>query len=276
MPEPPETGLIEYTTAEQLAGTYRDATARLRKLLAEVGEECDKLRTAFETSYHFDISLNFAGYQYYKPEPEDIEKIIGKMKLDAWKQIIEKLSIRRLMSSKRVEELDDALSGKQGIDAFPELTPEAIQQVAGGYLMSATEFLEEAIAEEYEFWKPDKRHAPYVRNSEWKIARKIIRPNVVECGYSQAYRCSHYRRSHVTALDNLFHMLDGRGPVKDHYGPLRGAIETTADGTGETDYFKFKCHKNGNLHLEFKRQDLLDLFNSIAGKKVLAHDKEVA
>src|SRR5690606_15500029 len=112
------------------------------------------------------------------------------------------------------------------------------------------------------------QHAPYRRNSEWKLNRKIIRPHVIryECYRTAYYRCTHYAASHVTALDNIFHMLDGKGPVKEYKGSLVSAIEASEDGTGETEYFRFRCCKNGNLHLEFKRADLLALFNRIAGK----------
>lgn len=48
--------------------------------------------------------------------------------------------------------------------------------------------------------------------------------------------------------------------------PLVDAIGTSGiKGVGETEYFKFKCYKNGNLHLEFKRSDLVDTLNQIAG-----------
>jgi len=39
----------------------------------------------------------------------------------------------------------------------------------------------------------------------------------------------------------------------------------TSNGTGETEYFKFKACKNGNLHLEFKRMDLVSKLNQLAG-----------
>lgn len=36
-------------------------------------------------------------------------------------------------------------------------------------------------------------------------------------------------------------------------------------GVGETEMFAFRCFRNGNLHLRFKRLDLLKRLNEIAG-----------
>ena|SRR5439155_23407886 len=44
---------------------------------------------------------------------------------------------------------------------------------------------------------------------------------------------------------------------------LIDAIEAAKDG--ETDYFRFKCFRNRNLHLEFKRLDLVAKLNAVAG-----------
>ena len=270
--------LIQYTSAEEMANVYRDATAKIRELAASLDNETGRIKEAFaaESSYDFGISL------HYRSSSESIDAILHQMKLSAWGAIIEKLNIRRLMSSKRIAELDHALGrgsrnyyGQEAPPDFPEITPENIIAVAQGYIMSATEFLEEAVVEEYEFWRPSRHRADYKRNSDWKLNRKIIRPWIVERNYGGGFRCNYSNGSHVTALDNIFRMLDGKGPVEEYKGPLSSAIETCPDGKGETEMFKFKCYGNGNLHLEFKRQDLLDLFNSIAGKSDrLGHDPD--
>lgn len=262
--------LIEYTTAEELANVYRESTAKIREAILTIGRESKALHTAFGEKYHYRFSLDIeqSGHRHHCTD-KDADQIIHRMKLEAWATIIERLNIRRLMSSKRVEELSEALRGGKGSDDFPEIHPETIRQVAEGYAMSATEFLEEAVREEYDFWRPSKRAAPYVRNSVWQLNPKIIRPWVVErTGWGTGWRCNYHNEKHVTALDSIFHMLDGQGPVKEYKGALASAIETSPTGQGETNYFRFKCFKNGNLHLEFKRKDLLDLFNGIVSKVI--------
>jgi len=41
------------------------------------------------------------------------------------------------------------------------------------------------------------------------------------------------------------------------------------EGRGETPLFRFKAFRNQNVHLEFKRLDLLKRFNQIAGGRRL-------
>ncbi len=70
-----------------------------------------------------------------------------------------------------------------------------------------------------------------------------------------------------------FLLLDGKGVIREHRGPLYRAIEESQDGRGQTDYFKFRCCKNRNLHLEMKRLDLVKQLNLLAtAETVLGHD----
>lgn len=266
--------LVPYTTAEQMASTYREATARIKAAILEIGQQCHLLREAYQAaSYDFDIGLNFRGNREGDCSEKAADDILAKMKLTAWAAVINKLNIRRLMSSQRIEELDAALEigrhrySDAAKQEWPELTAENIRSVAQGYAMSATDFLEEAVREEYDFWRPrrESHDGHYKTNSDWHLPRKVIRGCMVERGYgSGLYHCSYRNQAHVTALDSIMHMLAGLGPVTSHKGPLASAIEMSPTGTGETEFFRFKCFKNGNLHLEFRRQDLLDLFNQVA------------
>jgi hypothetical protein len=85
----------------------------------------------------------------------------------------------------------------------------------------------------------------------------------------------YHRQKELHAIDGVFHLLDGKGPIKTYTGPLETAIQNAEEGKGETDYFKFKCQKNHNLHLEFKRLDLVKELNLLAtGEHVIGRDME--
>ena len=66
-------------------------------------------------------------------------------------------------------------------------------------------------------------------------------------------------------------MLDGKGPIKTHGGPIHDATATltTWGQEAQTEYFAFRIHKCGTMHLRFKRLDLLARLNEIAGGKNL-------
>ena len=86
--------------------------------------------------------------------------------------------------------------------------------------------------------------------------------------WTKTYRVAYGRsRDVLRAMDNVFHLLDGQGTVKTTEGPLVDAINACPVdvGEGETVYFRFKCYRNRNLHLEFKRMDLVQKLNAVAG-----------
>lgn len=97
----------------------------------------------------------------------------------------------------------------------------------------------------------------------------------VERAYGGKFRPTYSREQELLAIDGVFHLLDGKGIMREHRGPLVKAIVECQDGRGETELFRFKCFKNGNLHLEFKRLDLVQELNLLAvGERVLGHDPE--
>ena len=84
-----------------------------------------------------------------------------------------------------------------------------------------------------------------------------------------------YGRSHdeLMAIDKVFHLLDGQGIPEGYEGPLIDALQTAGDGKGETNYFVFQCYQNTNIHLTFKRLDLVKLLNQVAGGGALKSGK---
>jgi predicted RNA methylase len=74
----------------------------------------------------------------------------------------------------------------------------------------------------------------------------------------------------VRDVERTFCVLDGK-PQPDYSAGIVGAIDTArrAQGWGaaafeaETDYFRAKGFKNGNIHLWFKRDDLLSRVNQL-------------
>ncbi len=63
--------------------------------------------------------------------------------------------------------------------------------------------------------------------------------------------------------------------MKENRGPLILAIEACEGGRGETAYFRFRCFKNRNLHLEFRNLELVKELNLLAaGERVLGADVE--
>ena len=276
------TDVVEYSTASEMAEKYQAAVQRIRFAHALIEQERETLRNAFAAgrqSYEFDLHITYGSHSN---SISNLDQIIDQMKKKAWASIIDKIGVRKVMSSKQQKELDDYLHGGRqsyGCDKSPEMpdiTADNILSVIGGYYQAAPDMLMELIREEYDFWKA-YRPSEYKRNSFEKLTPRIIKAYIVSMGYGRnPFGLNYNNASHVTALDSIFHLLDGQGPLTGHKGPLADAINGSADGTGETEYFRFKCYKNHNIHLDFKRLDLLAKLNQLAGRAWLGHTKNNA
>jgi hypothetical protein len=135
------------------------------------------------------------------------------------------------------------------------------------------QFAEESIREVYEWLRPradSHRMVKYKtnqKNARFEIGKKVILTGMIDTLYvGGKYRVSHYMEKHLIALDRVFHALDGKQILNKSYrSPLVDAINTAEGITAETDYFSCRMYQNRNLHLEFKRGDLLRIFNAVAG-----------
>jgi hypothetical protein len=262
--------------AAELARTFAETTSNMRRIWEEFGEHCKNLDevmtmgTVEEYHHnHFDVRLYYDGSQHYDhPKERAIDEIIRKMNVKVWETLINKLGVKNLMSIKRRAEFEKQL--KDG--DVPPVTEANIIGLIMGLADRAADFATESARETLKLLTPSS--AQYKTNSGFKVGRRVILPYYVQMGWSAGtFRPSHYREAEMIAIDSTFHILDEKGLIKERKSPLLEAISTTTGGKAETAYFRFKCFKNGNLHIEFKRLDLVKKLNGLAtGEYVLGQD----
>lgn len=263
-----QTDLVKRETLAVLVGTYQLASLEIEQAFTLLEQAQTRLRQAYldNPGYRFDVNprnLNRVG-------EDAIKQVMEQIKKDAWSVILDRMEIRRLLSIKRRNELDQQISTGDGL---PDVTEENILAMFESSAANLKTYLDEAVLEVFEILRPPGSH--YKTNTEFEVGKRVILSYAVALswGRSGRFRASHSRDKNLTALDNVFSMLDGKGPVKSYYGPLCDAIADAPDGVGETAYFKFRCYQNQNLHLEFTRLDLVARLNAIAGGNRLKGEK---
>lgn len=139
--------------------------------------------------------------------------------------------------------------------------------------LAGKQFATDAAKEVFEHLRP--MNGRYKTNHKFYVGRKVVLSYTVEQAYEAGkFRPNYSREKYVNAIDRVFHLLDGAPFATDKRCDLSVAIDNCVDGKGETDYFKFKCFKNHNLHLEFKRLDLVKELNRLAaGEAVIGRDE---
>lgn len=203
--------------------------------------------------------------------PEEAPKIVTEgIKRQAWKELYDSLEINRIMSIERGDETAEKLNKGE----LPPLTIEAVYEVFEMLNQNINSFARESVKEIFEWirphelWHGDSHYKTNQKNARIELGKKIIHGGMVELKYSRTgYQVSYRNEKYLTALDRVFHMLEGKNMLENsHRSPIVDAINLTdASGKAETDYFKCKCYQNGNIHIEFKRLDLVGKFNAMAG-----------
>jgi hypothetical protein len=258
-------------TAAFMADEYAAATATIRAAEAQIRAQEHRLRDAFASeieraSYNpFEISMSFSGGH----RTENIDRILDAFRRKAWAMLFDRLGVKKVMSVAKRAEFEARLEKGE----LPEITADAIVGVILGMVDSLKDFATEAAREVFEILRPYR--SEYKTNSAFRVGRRVILPHYVTpvWGGQGRFRVCHYRDAKLIAVDGVFHVLAGKGVMGDRKGPLVASIEASTEGRGETEFFRWKGFKNGNLHLEFKRLDLVKELNFLgAGERVLGKD----
>jgi hypothetical protein len=232
----------------------RDAMELLRRAERSLSEAFGMHNTGVSITDRWN-RLNFS-------HPDDV---VSNVRRQCWRQFIERLELRRFMSVRAWEQLQQRIDHEEP----PEISIETVTGLARQYEQQLPAMLEQAVVEVFEWLRPPG--SEFKTNSELEIGKRVILTWTIEAwNLGHPFHVRYGMDPRLSALENVFSALDGRGSVtKGHYSALTEAINKSPDGTGETPYFRFKCFRKGTLHLEFKRLDLLKRFNAIAGGRRL-------
>lgn len=203
-------------------------------------------------------------YDYRMASRED--KLLA-LREKAWRFLYDLSGAEKLVSSTRQKAFEEQCEEK----SLPPFSFEEVNIFLGGLQNGAVDLAKETVTEVFNMLRPGAYNRKYKTNSgtaAWKLGKKVILSNRVSISPWRDGKVSvntNYR-SELVRLDRVFHLLDGKGAPKGYRSPLVDAInEGYRSEEGETDYFTFRAYKNGSLHLIFKRPDLVNQINAIAG-----------
>jgi hypothetical protein len=251
-----ETALATRKTVEELVREWNLATHLLKTGLETLLEAEQHFRAFDGPGSHYDLCL-FKHDEYTM----DIDRKIKRLKSAAWRYLVDRMELKKLASVKLADEIDKQLSKGESL---PDITMDNIFGWFDTLGTQASQFLKEAVVEVFEFLRPPSLR--FKTNSGFKIGKRVVLSGWVEPQWSGGkFRPAYYYDNQFRALDNVFHMLDGKGLSVYRNGDLANAVHEAPGGVGETDFFKFRCYRNHNFHLEFKRPDLVQKLNEIGG-----------
>ncbi|MEP0806548.1 MAG: DUF4942 domain-containing protein [Chloroflexota bacterium] len=244
------TELTKPRTVSEVLDEYRRAKDALE-------HHCGAIKEALERAYAAGVGRSTAFYA-----EQMLREHLRELREETWRALINASGAEKILSVKRLDQFERWLK----TDA-PEPSEEAIYELlAGG---GAQELFAEMVREAFDFLRPGakwygNRYKTNLRGRA-AVGKKIILERIIEVSqyYTHIY---HQHRRHLQQVDKIFHLLDGKPfPYDEYASPLVAGLAQTS---GETAYFKWRRYRNGNLHLEFLRDDLLKKFNQLAGQLV--------
>lgn len=268
-----QTDLVRRQTIAEMVEAFHQAETEIKEGYRLLETAQDRLRAAFGEKGGYSFATN-PGECHHLPDAETrAERVMLHLRGHAWGRLAERLELRGMMSTARRAELDKQL---QTPETLPPITDEAITGMIESMVTNLGTYYEEAVKEVFEQLRP--AHSDLKTNSQYEVGEKVI----VRAGYPDKWQSSaqigYHNEQAFRNLDNVFHMLDGQGPVKDFYGPLMSLFKqenrVPFGDVRETDYFRIKICQNGNAHITLKRLDLVKRLNEVAGGNLLKHDTE--
>ncbi len=263
--------MVRRSTVEQLVRTYQDSEKKIREGCRLISESEQALSAAFMIGESRGIDFREEDHRS-RLQYDDPTDGIRYLRKQIWRVLVERLEVKRMMSLVKAKELSDWLDKKSGDE---DVTVDSVLGFFRYYVENLGTMLEEQVGEVYDMLRP--RHDRYKTNSQYEVGERVILSGWVSRpykGWRDAKPNYHYSPNYY-ALDNVFSSLDGKGSIaKEYRSELESAVYKSA--TGETPYFEYRACMNGNLHLRFKRLDLVAKFNAIAGGKRLRKGQDDA
>lgn len=260
--EPADGALVEHSTVEELVRIYEQAEADIRtgfRLVADAVVSLNNTVAAGGGNLYLRSRFNHHAIAHFD-EPDDH---LTHLRRDVWSLLIDRMQVRRAMSIAAWEKLQKQINDEDP----PAITVSNLHDMVDQFREDIPTMLKEAVAEVFEWLRP--RGGRYKTNSEFEIGERVVLTGCVSHGSAGKWDRSYYRSQYLIALENVFYTVAGTPrPVQGYYADLEVAIMAIPNSQpciGGTDMFEFRGYRNGNLHLKFRRMDLVAKLNAIAG-----------
>lgn len=285
----------------------------VRDVIGNMILQYDKLKENFVEYLRIMEGLKFYA-QGLLPERKSIFEIIksitgsnqkeryndfsDKMKMEIWEVIIDKMGMERYMTYQVRQNFAKFIETQGAMD----FTKENVSNLIKTLLLNGQSILQNAITDVFDiFTKYHDENRVYVEgwktNSKWKVNKRIILPNYVDCSWGNQYQENYHHRNEYSDIDRVMCYITGKRyedftePIKEYaydvkdcdkefkMKSIQQAIRQTRVGDSslqESEFFFLRSYKKGTLHLEFKDKDLWQEFNmrACSGKRWLPEAEE--
>lgn len=197
------------------------------------------------------------------------------LKFAAWNEVFHKTNLYQLMSIKDSESIKAKLWGRndEKVDV-PDFTMENVLAFIEAKTQDMPNMLAKKIVEVYNILRPNNRWQKLKTNDKSLfegIGKKVILSWFFEPNFSGGMRIRYQREQETNAIQEVFWLLDGKGIPHDADKLYHKLYKSECGDAYEDEYFRIKGYGNGNMHLEFKRIDLVAKIVATVKEKLFGH-----
>ncbi|WP_193189055.1 DUF4942 domain-containing protein [Nisaea sediminum] len=253
-----EMALIAFRASHARLLDAQDALRKANRLLNEISPsgEASYNQHVRDKEEYFIRAISVPEEADYMAKVEHITSV------NLWAKVIAHTDLESIMNRRQKDELRLELTTNP-----PEPTVETVYATLQARFAGLSFTIQEGIADA--FTALDRR---FRSNDTFKFKHRIVLENAL----SEFGGWNHYRHYDDTLMDveRIFRFMDGEPTLPRHLS-IVSAIEAETRGSYsrglpqaviETDYFRLRTWKNGNVHLYFTRKDLLAKVNKALGE----------
>lgn len=282
--------LVPRATVEELVGyrnraieLYRDAFAAIEQAdtAIKAAHAMGKRAAPHSTgSFGYDQAPEVAAFHHAVklPNPDQYMRVATRLlDIDVWASLIQHTDLESLMDHEAKEKLrkqmryvperadrdGQLITGEEIERGLPPVTVENIYATLQQFALDSGSIFRRGIANV--FSKLDRR---FRSHDGFKIGGRVILTYAFS-SYSGSLQYGRMR-DQLIDIERAFRVIDGDGlPSDRNFTRSVAALDQDRQHYGahqsetETEYFKIRGYKNGNAHLWFRRDDLVEKVNKL-------------
>lgn len=182
----------------------------------------------------------------------DMTAIQAELDASMWRRAFDLTGFKQLMDAEAVKSFEAGLHPKP-----PAFTNDTIRGTFIDLQINAKAMFQRGIFNVFKSLSDDYRTNA---KEPFRIGAKVVMRYITEVNWQEDLQVRSDSSQRINDIDRVFQVLDGK-TFEPHalVSGLDGAFKHLQ--VFENDLYRVKGFKNGNLHMEFKRQDLLDKVN---------------
>ena len=253
--------IVTRATIDEIVGFRNLAVEKFQVAMDAIDEALETAaKAAGGTTFYIDRGMAEKAFSTYDRGHEQFLTYMRQQTDRAiWSHLIKGYGFEKLMDRQASQEFRDQLEKEP-----PEVTVETAEATLGHLMMSADNIFRRGVANA--FSGLDRR---FRSHDGFKIGDRVV----LESAIDDYGGWNHWSRKDETLRDieRAFHELDGKEMPERYAGIIglfdderrRKATLSRVACEVEDEYFRMKAFKNGNIHLWFKRDDLLRKVNKL-------------